>query len=49
MNKYYIYNMDTDKLIGEIVARSIIDAERKACEKFDKYSDEIYALSEKIV
>lgn len=45
MKEYNIYDMQTDELIGEITATSIIQAEIKASEKFDRYTDEIYALS----
>lgn len=47
MKIYYIYNNQTDEFIGEIKAFNITDAEIRASAKFDKYSDEIYAFSEK--
>ncbi|MCM1200254.1 MAG: hypothetical protein NC548_31230 [Lachnospiraceae bacterium] len=48
MKTYYIYNNQTDEFLGEVMAVSIIDAEIKASAKFDVYSDELYAFSEKL-
>lgn len=45
MKKYYIYDMQTDELIGTIEAGNVTEAEIKASEKFDRYSNEIYALT----
>lgn len=48
MKTYYIYDMQTNKEIGEIRAFSIVDAEVKYCVQFNKGSEDIYALSEKV-
>ena len=45
MKTYNIYDMQTDELIGEVKASSIVDAEIKASTIFDRYSNEIYALT----
>lgn len=45
MKTYIIYDYQTDEIIGEIEAMDILDAERKACKMFNKYSNEIYALT----
>lgn len=45
MKTYNIYNMQTDELIGEVNASNVIKAEIIASEKFDMYSNELYALS----
>lgn len=45
MRTYDIYDMQTDDYIGMIEANSIIDAEIKASEIFNRASDEIYALT----
>lgn len=47
MKTFYIYDMQTDNLIGTVEAANVISAERKACEKYNTGSDEIYALSER--
>lgn len=46
MKTYNIYDMQTDELIGQVEAVDIIKAEYKACEVFDKGSNDIYALTE---
>ena len=45
MKWYYIFDMQTDECLGEILAFSVADAELEASKKFDKYSNELYALS----
>ena len=45
MKTYYIYDMQTDELIGEIEAGSVAEAERKACKKYNKGALDIYALT----
>lgn len=45
MKNYTIYNMNTDEEIGEVKANSIVDAELKACAKYNVGSLEIYALT----
>lgn len=45
MKTYNIYDMQTNELIGEVKAASIIDAEIKASAIFARYSNEIYALT----
>ena len=45
MKTYNIYDIQTDELIGEVEANDVVSAEIKASEKFDRYSDEIYAFS----
>lgn len=42
---YNIYDMQSDEMIGTVEATSIIKAEIKASDLFDRYSDEIYALT----
>ena len=48
MKKYYIYDMQTDELLGTVNEVNIISAERKACGLFNKGSEDIYALTEEI-
>lgn len=45
MKKYNIYDMQTDEKIGEVEARTVTEAEIIASEKFNRYSNEIYALT----
>lgn len=45
MREYLIYDMQTDELIGSVYACSIVEAERKACGKFNVGADDIYALT----
>lgn len=45
MTTYNIYDMQTDELIGEVEAYNINQAEIIACNKFNKGSLEIYALT----
>lgn len=47
MKTYYIYDFQTDKLIHELRAYDIVDAEIKACIELKRGSGEIYALSDK--
>jgi len=46
MKIYMIYDMQTDEIIGAVEAENILDAERKASEKFNIASDQLYALRE---
>lgn len=45
MKTYNIYDMQTNELIGQVEATNVDRAEIIASEKFDRYSDEIYALT----
>lgn len=45
MKTYYIFLSETDEVIGEVLATSVLDAEYKACGLFNVGSLEIYALS----
>ena len=45
MKTYNIYDMQTDELIGQVKAANVDKAEIIASEKFDRYSNEIYALT----
>ena len=46
MNKYYIYDSNTDQKVGEVEATSIINAELKFMRTADQYySCGIYALT----
>lgn len=45
MRKYDIYNQQTDELIGQVEATSVISAEIKASELFNMTSDNVYALT----
>lgn len=49
MRKYIIFDYQTDKRLGEVEAKNIIDAEIKASAKFDIASDQLYAISESMV
>ena len=46
MKKYYIYDFQTDALLWECEAYSIVDAEVKACIELNRGSGDIYALTE---
>lgn len=48
MKTYYIYDFQTDELLCEIEAFSIVDAEVKACIQLNKGIVEIYAFTEKL-
>ena len=46
MKKYYIYDMNTDEKIGEVMANTVVNAELKFLRESGEYgSDEIYALT----
>ena len=47
MKTYYIYDTQTDKLIYEVRAWSVVDAEIREIQALNKGSDDIYALSDK--
>lgn len=45
MRTYNIYSYQTDELIGQVEATSIIKAEIVASEKYNIESDQLYALT----
>lgn len=45
MQTYIIFDYKTDKEIGEIEANGIMEAERKAAEKYNVGSLDIYAIT----
>lgn len=45
MKTYIIYDFQTDKKIAEVIAGSILEAERKACKMLNTESANIYALT----
>lgn len=45
MKTYNIYDMQTNELIGEVTANSILEAEYKACGIFNTGANDIYALT----
>lgn len=48
MKTYYIYDFQTNELLLEVMAYSVVDAEVKACIELNKGSEDLYAFSEKI-
>ena len=42
---YEIYDMQTDEYIGWVIAKNVVQAEIIASAKYDRDSDEIYAVS----
>lgn len=45
MKTYEIFNFQTDEIITEIEAGSVLEAERKACKLLNVESADIYALT----
>lgn len=48
MKTYFIYDMNTEKLLGTVETTSIESAERKASELFNYESNKLFALTERI-
>ena len=48
MKTYFIYDMNTEELLGTVETTSIESAERKASELFNYESNKLFALTERI-